>query len=507
MAHIKTISVSIEILENNSWRRLEEFDIIESLKEVANNAQRHTSAIETQPGHFRFLITVHETFEWSDCNALKLLLSFDLGEIVDKYETIILRPGKDACDLAEKLNLKPDAIMSATRKNTAVYCLDSIGMPLELSSEDWYKAEFVFEKLDQKKDVETLPIMDLGQVGHTQIRLDVIPCQVSQYRKRPKAITRKERRPDLLRNVFLGVVLSYNPEHQVDKEYYYKACYPLEGLKYSFVFLYSEVSRRKEIPPESIDYPEPSVESKIRKECSSASSNNFKSNQFEGQTSSTISPRSPITPQNRRPLPTPDSEDDQRISAKSQQKRLFGRTIDWNMVNGQDRSSIVPKKSPKSTMTNASPFICQQDQPSTPDSSLSEIRGELGIVESARREIQAEKVAARTRIRAAKVQNSHKILMAERKIDDTIVLLNDLKLGKEELLREQDELNTQEIRLDDVDSDIEEHLLSATRSVRLYKDQQLQRLEVIRNNKKRRFNQTTPDRNIDTIAVMTPTLL
>jgi len=475
MAFLDAIAVSIEIFDKGSWRTLEEFDIEDTLKEIANNVTRCTSAIQIRPGLFRFQIVAAESFAWGDANALKLVLTLDEGVVLDRYETLALKPGGDEVRrLVTDLRLDKNMIMDTTRSGASIYYLDSIWLPLEHASSDtWMRAEFEFDQLYSDRQLKLLSQNNHSNLEHGRIRIDVVPCQVSQNRGRSRILNPSERQLDQFSNLLAGTSFRWDPEKTVDKKYYHRLQPVVDHDTFSFIFLYSEVARSRAIPPEMID--------QIQVDRSSKKTIGKGGKTPHPRRFDTQSPykTTPMTNLSRKATPT-IQERNSRLAvdnevASSQPNRsdlpgrtntllhvdshenIFGKTLDPNLTDGR---VIVHQAQATSQSISVPDNDIDQNEENEPRSPLSashmqQMQLELAVLDDTRRRVRAARVL---RVQTEKAQNVQGLEQIDRKIEETEKLLSSLREQKHELLNDQKALDTQQTTFD-VDVTATESLL------------------------------------------------
>lgn len=525
MAYLAAVSVSIELFDNGSWRTLEEFEIEDTLKEIANTVTRYTSAIQIRPALFRFQVVVAESFTWGNANALKLVLTLDEGVTLNQYETLALRPGGDDVDqLAADLQLEKNVIMHTTRSGASRYYLDSIWMPLEHTGPDrWIRAEFEFEKLYTDRDLKLLSQNDLSIIEHGRIRIDVVPCQISQNRGRSRILSPCERQPAQFRNLVVGTCFHWDPETTVDEKYYYRMQPIIDHQTYSFVFFYNEVGRSRAIPPEMIDYSEVDREfrktfgkgSKIppplRFNTQSPHATTSIPSLRRTATSTTQEEKSYLQVTNQAassPLSKPDLQARNNAPWVDDSENVFGRILDPNLMNGRvtvHHAQAISKRTPISE-NDIDENVENQPQLPLLASLLQQMRRDLTALENTQRLIRVAKADALSHIKVMKAQNVQEIEQMDRDIEETAKLLLSLRERKHELLNDQKSLNIQETKLN-VDVNSDEELAVASKAVRRYQAQQLRLLRDIQlnvSNKRRRSQLSPSPEDSDTIVVSSP---
>lgn len=144
MANLKNIAVTLQVFTHGTWTTCEEFEFSESLKDNANSGTKFATCVECVPGRFRFVVTLSKFFTWADdTNALSIDLTFDEGDPINEYRTVVLNP--EALDPTEQLGL---GTMAHNSSGGLTYCLDTIAMPMEAdnSSSPWFRTSFEFER-------------------------------------------------------------------------------------------------------------------------------------------------------------------------------------------------------------------------------------------------------------------------------------------------------------------------------------------------------------------------
>lgn len=525
MAFLKAISVSIELFDNGSWRTLEEFEMEDTLREVANCVTRCTSAIQTRPGFFRFRVVAAQSFNWGDANALKMVLTLDEGATVNQYETLALQPGgEDVRQLAADLRLDPNVIMHTSRSNAAIYYLDSIWMPLEHTGvEKWIRAEFAFEKLYSDQDSKLILRDVLSNTRHGRIRIDIVPCQISPDRGRSRILNPYEHRSGQLSNLLLGTCFHWDPETEVDGKYYYKMQSVTDHQTFSFIFLYSEVSRSRAIPPEMIDYIDVGLQSKetgqkgatpqslsnlgprsyllrnseLELHRTDPSANHKEKLQLQVDSKARSTVWSTPDPEIRNDLPRGDNCEN-RVQ-KIMDPNLANRTVSVHHIQATSKKELVLENHLSQDADN-------QPQTSISTPLLQQMRMDLTSLEDTHRQIQAAKARVFLQIKLEKAQRSQELQQIERDIDETEKLLSELQVQKDQLLNDEKDLNVREAEID-TGTDGDRDLAVASQAMRRYQAQQLQLLRNIETSvprKRRRSQLSSSPVDHDTIVVSSP---
>ncbi|KAK5076533.1 hypothetical protein LTR51_002215 [Lithohypha guttulata] len=154
MARLRGIQVLIQqACPQNTWSSLEETDLEDSVKDMANSAARWSTGVEASSGLFRFLVVVEKGFEWKGATGLEIILTFDDGYLLNDYRTLAIRPENASHDMDVNPGIHPmserppDGCLQLELSNVV------LPWPEDLSRSEYRQASFSFETLNRTQRV------------------------------------------------------------------------------------------------------------------------------------------------------------------------------------------------------------------------------------------------------------------------------------------------------------------------------------------------------------------